>query len=158
MTIKQKIEESSREAPTKSPSHGRSFSGWSSSRRSSFRLGHLRTSYPRSSSSSEDSSRSSLSDDAPHIDQPFKDGRRRKICHACNQLFGEHDHVEICNSCCFERPAGCRECNWTGWGRCGDCAGQDRSIESRPFAAGYRRVPLTSDGQLNPREAYFGMR
>lgn len=164
MTIKQKIEESSREAPIKSPSHARSISAsWSSLRRSPSRLVHLRPSYPRSSSSSEDSSRDtsrdSFSDDAaPHIDQPFKDGRRRKICHACNHLFGEHEHVEICNSCCFERPAGCRDCNWTGWGTCTACAGQHCTIESRPFAAGYRRVPVTGEGQQTPRQAYFGLK
>lgn len=137
MTIKQKIMESSRNPP------------FQSHKRSSSRISYLRNSSPRSSSSS---------DDVPYVDQPYKDGRRRKICHACYQPFGEYEQVDICDGCCFERPAGCRECNWTGWGRCSACAGQDHAMGATPFATGFTVAPLLgSDGQRH-RLRSWGLR
>lgn len=148
VTIKQKILESSLRQP---------LPGASSTRRPTSRLSHFINSSPRSSSS-EDSSHSCQSDDIPYIDQPFKDGRRRKICHACNLPFGEEEEVDICDSCCFERPAGCRNCNWTGWGRCSTCVGHNHAITSRPFASGFTRVPFVGEGQEKRRLGSWGLR
>lgn len=146
MTIKQKIMESSRDPPFKSP------------KRSTSRISYLRNTSPRSSSSSEDSSRGRSSDDVPYVDRPFKDGRRRKICHACYQPFGEHEPVEICAGCCFERPTGCRDCNWTGWGKCSACVGHYPTVGATPFATGFTRAPLVgSDGQKH-RLRSWGLR
>lgn len=147
MTIKQKIQESSLIQP---------FPRDSSSRRSTSRLSYLINSSPRSSSS-QDSSHSSPSDDAPYIDQPFRDGRRRKICHACNLPFGEEEEVDICDGCCFERPVGCRSCNWTGWGKCSACAGHDCAMASRPFAAGFTRVTFAGEEKGKHRLRSWGL-
>lgn len=147
MTIKQKIMESSRDPPSKSR------------KRSSSRISYLRNTSPRSSSSSEDSARSLSSDDVPYVDQPFRDGRRRKICHACYQPFGEHERVDICAGCCFERPAGCRECNWTGWARCAACVGHDpAAVGATPFATGFTRAPLVGGEGQRHRLRSWGLR
>lgn len=155
MTIKQKIMESSRDPPFVD---GR--------KRSSSRFSYLSSSTAsnRNSSSSE---ASSLCDGPPRVDQPFRDGRRRKICHACYRPFGDAEHVEICTGCCFERPAGCRACNWTGWARCSACEGGEVQesqrprgravVGARPFAAGFMRAPLagrTSEDQGRPSRSW----
>lgn len=162
MTIKQKIMESSKDPPYPN-----------GHKRSTSRISYLINPSPRrTSSSSEDSARSPSPDgDVPYVDQPFRDGRRRKICHACNEPFGEREPVDICGGCCFERPAGCRDCNWTGWGRCAACRGRPAddddgphatTIEgARPFATGFTRALLVGRGgeqQHGPRTGSWGLK